>query len=214
MDRFKSIPTLLFKFRNRIIIGSIFTSSYLGLCYQAQNGMKNDILRMAVAGSLANSMVETSFHFLDTVNVRTKLSSHNRSMLSTFKHIYSKEGIHGFVKGFSACYYGSIICGFVYFGLYKVLKKSISDFLGPDYNIAWSLAFASGLSEFLTLLIYYPYDLIKCRLQTKNHIFKYKNLVHAYRKEIFGRDKKSFNVLPLYSGSFPFLVTYCTMVCI
>jgi hypothetical protein len=34
------------------------------------------------------------------------------------------------------------------------------------------------------LIIYYPYDLIKCRLQSKNFHFKYRNLPHAFTKEI------------------------------
>ena len=44
---------------------------YAGVCWSAIN-WKNEIFRLGVAGSLANLFVETSFHFIDTVNIRTK----------------------------------------------------------------------------------------------------------------------------------------------
>lgn len=98
--------------------------------------------------------------------------------------IYSSEGLYGFSKGFSAAFYGSIFCGLIYFSLYKLFKQHIKEWLGETYNIAWTFFLASFAAEFFTLLVYYPYDLIKCRLQSKNYFFKYKNLVHAFRKEI------------------------------
>ena len=53
----------------------------------------NEIVRMGIAGSLANTIVESMFHFADTVNVRAKTSSGNDSSLKTVQKIYSKEGI-------------------------------------------------------------------------------------------------------------------------
>jgi hypothetical protein len=66
---------------------------------------------------------------------------------------------------------------------------------------------ASFVAEFFTLLVYYPYDLIKCRLQSKNYFFKYQNLPHAFSKEI-----REGSLLSLYRGSVPFLATYCLFV--
>jgi hypothetical protein len=43
---------------------------------------------------------------------------------------------------------------------------------------------AAFVAEFFTLLIHYPYDLVKCRLQSKNFHFKYRNIPHAFKKEI------------------------------
>ena len=123
------------------------------------------------------------------------------------KKIYNKEGIYGFSKGFSACYYGSVACGFIYFALYKIFKSSFKDFFGDTYNIAWTYFSASLIAEFFTLLVYYPYDLIKCRLQSKNYVFKYKNIPHAFKKEI-----QQNSVFSLYRGAAPFLVTHCAFV--
>ena len=54
---------------------------------------------------------------------------------------------------------------------------------GDDSHMAWVFFCSAFVSEFLTLLVYYPYDLIKCRLQSRSYKFKYNNLVHAFRKE-------------------------------
>ena len=139
---------------------------------------------MGIAGSIANMMIEVSFHSVDTVNVRAKVSEKQQSTVNVVKKIYMKEGIIGFGRGLSACYYGSIACGFIYFSLYKLFKEYARDFLGPEFNPAWTFFVASFTAELFTLMVYYPYDLIKCRLQSKNYIFKYRNLVHAFQKEV------------------------------
>lgn len=117
---------------------------------------------MGMAGSLANLVVEAGFHFADTVNVRAKVSDQQMSSIKMVEKIYKSEGLSGFGKGFSACYYGSIACGFIYFSLYKAFKQWSREYLGDQYNIAWTYFIASFAAEFFTLLVYYPYDLVKC----------------------------------------------------
>jgi hypothetical protein len=169
--------------RRRVFVAGSFMSVYSYLSYKSVYS-ENEILRMGVAGSLANLAVESSFHFVDTVNVRAKLSDSNESSLKMVKRIYNKEGIVGFSRGFSACFYGSAACGFIYFSLYKLFKVHFKELFGDQYNIAWVYFTASFVAEFFTLLVYYPYDLIKCRLQSKKYQFKYHNLPHAFKKEI------------------------------
>jgi hypothetical protein len=77
---------------------------------------------MAMAGSLALTTVECMFHFVDTVNIRSKAQTASISSRSMINKIWAKEGIKGFGMGFSACFYGSVLGGFMYFGLYKILK--------------------------------------------------------------------------------------------
>ncbi|MFM7855109.1 MAG: hypothetical protein ACKO96_25075 [Flammeovirgaceae bacterium] len=43
---------------------------------------------------------------------------------------------------------------------------------------------ASFTTETLTLSVKYPFDLIKCRLQSANVIFDYQSVPHAFYKEI------------------------------
>lgn len=63
------------------------------------------------------------------------------------------------------------------------------------------------IAEAVTILFHFPYDMIKCRLQSKNYYFKYKNLPHAFKKEI-----KTNGIKGLYTGATPFFVTYVTMI--
>jgi Mitochondrial carrier protein len=166
------------------MIAATFIGGYGYLCNQARSPSVNEILRLGFAGSLANVAIESMFHFADTVNVRAKTSEGNDSTIKIFKSIYRKEGLFGFSKGFSAMFYGSVFCGFIYFSLYKWFKMYFKERFEPSTNPAAVYFVASFTAEFFTLLIYYPFDLIKCRLQSKNYVFKYRSLPHAFTKEI------------------------------
>ena len=128
-------------------------------------------------------------------------------MLSLVNKIWQKEGLYGFGKGFSACFYGAAACGFLYFALYKFLKSVFKENFGSSLDMAFCYMLASFSAETITLLVQYPYDLIKCRLQSVNYIFKYQNLPHAFRQEA-----KKNGVRSLYNGALPFLGTYCAFV--
>lgn len=127
---------------------------------------------MGVAGSLANTVCETSFHLVDTVNIRSKaMSGVNTTMAGQINKIWAREGLYGFCKGFSACFYGGVMTGFLYFALYKQFKHSFHDLLGDKYDSTYIFLLASFTAELLTLSVQYPYDLIKCRLQSVNDKF-------------------------------------------
>mmetsp|Transcript_15708 Transcript_15708/g.24118 ORF Transcript_15708/g.24118 Transcript_15708/m.24118 type:complete len:132 (+) Transcript_15708:353-748(+) len=131
---------------------------------------------MGMAGSLANLIVECAFHIVDTVNIRSKVSQGAAAQRSTgeqLKHIWKQEGVFGFGRGFSACFYGAIFQGFMYFFLYKFIKLSLHEMYGVDINPTIVFIIASIMAESLTLSVHFPYDLIKCRLQAKNNIYKY-----------------------------------------
>jgi Mitochondrial carrier protein len=70
-------------------------------------------------------------------------------------------------------------------------------------NLAFIYSTASLSAMILTLAVQYPFETIKVRLQSVNYIFKYQNLPHAFRKEVTQNGVRS-----LYSGAFPFLMTY------
>lgn len=89
-----------------------------------------------------------------------------------------------------------------------MLKGNFKEYFentGIDLAVVYLLAAFS--TEVLTLSVKFPYDLIKCRLQSVNYVFKYQNLPHAFKKEI-----KNNGVLSLYRGSMPFLATYASYV--
>lgn len=204
MERFRKSLNFIYFHRRRISVAITFSSCYSFVCYKGQyltdkedlhsqsgKASSREIIRMGIAGSLANLMVEAGFHFADTVNTMNKISEKNMSTISTVKHLYKKEGLYGFSRGFSACFYGSITCGFIYFSLYKIFKQTFKDYLGKDYNVAWTYFSAAFTAELITLSLYYPYDMIKCRLQSKNYVFRYKNLVHAFKKELFNQREET-----------------------
>jgi hypothetical protein len=188
--------------RRRICVTAFFLSCYTCTCAKAVR-WDSDLLRMGVAGSLAITTVECLFHVIDTVNIRAKAQTQSISFASMVHKIYSKEGMHGFGKGFSACFYGATVGGFLYFCAYKTLKPKLKEILPASWDIGLVFALAGMCSETLTVLYYYPFNLIKCRLQSVNYIFKYQNLPHAFGKEI-----RLNGVRSLYDGVAPFILTY------
>ena len=117
--------------------------------------------------------MECAWHFADTVNIRAKALSTNVSTRAMVSRIWAKEGLAGFGRGFSACFYGSAVAGFTYFALYKFLKDVYKELFGNNIDMAFIYLAASLTAESLTLSVQYPYDLIKCRLQSVNYVFKY-----------------------------------------
>ena len=85
-------------------------------------------------------------------------------MRSLMSKIWAKEGLYGFGKGFTACFYGAAASGVIYFSLYKYFKNTFRETFGPGVDMAMCYMLASFSAECLTLLVQYPYDLIKCRL--------------------------------------------------
>ena len=179
---------------------------YTGICYKARS-WESEIWRLAIAGSISNAIVECTFHFADTVNIRAKASEKSVSTAAMISKIYLKDGVQGFGKGFSACFYGAAIYGFTYFAIYKVLKGFFKDRFGDKVDFAICYLLAAFVTESLTLVFKFPFDLIKCRLQSVNQIFKYKSLPHAFTKEI-----TTNGIGSLYSGSLPYFATYATFV--
>ena len=48
-----------------------FSSLYLLFSYEAL-GFENEVLKLAVAGSLANIVSDSCFHFIDVININKK----------------------------------------------------------------------------------------------------------------------------------------------
>lgn len=192
------------------MVGAIFCSGYSLVCCRAKS-QESEALRLGIAGSLANMLCETNFHVIDTINTRMKVRSGDQNAktrantIDFIKKIYQKEGPYGFGKGISACFYGSILSGFTYFYLYKKVKLLIHEHLGNKVKPAATYLMASVVADVFTILLCFPYDLIKCRIQSKSQIFKYRSLPHAFQDEI-GKN----GIRGLYKGSLPYFLTYMT----
>lgn len=155
---------------------------------------------MGIAGSMAHGTVEALFHFVDTVNIKSKaIETESHTTMTMVRKIWATEGVVGFGRGIGAAVYGNYSSGFIYFVAYKWLKNNMNELGGLK-------AFLAGLiAETAAILFKFPFDLIKCRLQSVNYIFKYANWSHGLVKEY-----RKNGVSGLYNGVLPYLLTYTT----
>jgi hypothetical protein len=100
---------------------TVFTGGYAASLQKARSN-KSEIVRLGAAGSISCMACETVFYFVDTLNMRSKVSTHSISVRRLISHIIRTEGVRGFFKGASAAYYGSLFYGFSYFSIYKAVK--------------------------------------------------------------------------------------------
>ena len=169
----KKLINLLHFHRKQVLVGGVFVGCYATTCYKTRT-FNNEIIRMGIAGSIANLVCECAFHAIDTVNIRAKARTDSISTMSMMSKIWAKEGVYGFSKGFTACFYGGAACGFMYFALYKWFKGKFKELFGENtIDMAFIFLLSSFAAEMVTLSVQYPYDLIKCRLQSVNYLFKY-----------------------------------------
>jgi Mitochondrial carrier protein len=185
-----------------------FTATYIYGLNQARQS-ENEIVRMGAAGSLTVLIGESSFYFIDAVNTRSKILHHNTPFYKMLTDIVKTEGIRkGLYKGYSASFYGSMMYGAIYFYLYKGLKVYMKKQMDGPSSAGMKAAIyasASTIAECVALSIYYPFELIKVRLLTKNDHYQYNSVSHAFKK-IATTDKAG--PLGLYRGLFAFFFTF------
>ena len=158
--------------------------------------IESSLVRYALAGTAATVSVEVLTHALDTVNMRAKVINGPKMYVL---NLLKKEGVLPLLKGIQPIMYGYIISSFVYFYFYANLKSLISSlFMSNQENspsdgknlesdqeftlkqtLIKSFA-ASAISEILALFFYYPFDLIKTRMQTSYTTYKYFNVIDAF----------------------------------
>ena len=186
--------------RKEVVFNTLAGVTYLKVCHSALN-WNNEYLRVAVAGSLAQGTVEGMFHFVDTVNIKSKAGEGEaHSTMTMIRKILAEEGVRGFGRGFGAAVYGNYSVGFIYFFAYKWLKTNMPQWSGKNL-------ISAAIAETVAMALKFPFDLVKCRMQSVNYIFKYANWFHGLRKEF-----NTNGVKGLYQGVFPFWLTYCTFI--
>jgi len=68
---------------------------------------------------------------------------------------------------------------------------------------------AAFTAQTITLGVYYPFDLIKIRLQTSNKRYKYRSIPEAFRREV-----RQNGIGSLYRGAVPYIMTSIVSTCI
>ena len=79
--------------------------------------------------------------------------------------------------------------------------------LSPYLDGPMKFMLASMITQIISLGAFYPFDVIKVRMQTSNHIYKYKNVFSAY----FNIYKQQ-GIFGLYHGLNYYLTAYVMSV--
>jgi hypothetical protein len=157
----------------------------------------NPYYRIGIVGLLAQVTTDFLFHPIELINVRTKyFFKQGHTTLTTTKHILSTSGPIGYFRGGSVTLLGSSIGGLTYFTLYKNIKERIKKRTNEShYYLAYSLA--STISELLVYAFYYPFEIIKTKIQSGQ--FNYKNFFDGLDNIYKSSDSGKF-IPNLYQG--------------
>ena len=171
----------------------------------------NEILKVGCAGALSQMVSELTLHCIDTVNVRCKGVKGSIRWYQMVEQIVTKEGWGKFFVAINATFYASLFGGFIYFSLYKLMKSRLKT--GKESGESFSSFpryFMSAITaEMAALTVYFPFELIKTRLQTSNNVYKYASLLDAFRKIInTSFDPRTWDPKALYSGSLPYFAMF------
>lgn len=163
---------------------------------------KNDFLRIGCAGAMAQFGTEIILHPIDVINTRTKaeVAHQGTNSLNMMRRIYDKEGFFGFWRGASCTFYGLLMGGFIYFSFYKYLKHHLKKYEGEGHIHTLSYLTSSLIGELLFLFFYYPFDLIRTRMQTRMPQYNYKGPIDAVKQITEGKPK---NLKKLFTGAPP-----------
>jgi len=99
------------------------------------------------------------------------------------KITYNKYGTYGVYRGFTTAYYSATLSGYTYFALYKGMKVKLREYFQPKTQAQVSAIYtvSSLLAEAISLVIQYPYEVVKVRMVGTNEKYNYKSIPHAFR---------------------------------
>jgi hypothetical protein len=120
-------------------------------------------------------------------------------------------------KGINAVVYGYTFSSLLYFYAYISFKESWHSHLNTDLTLVQTLYtsfFSSAAAEMCALWLYYPFDLIKTRMQTSNHTYMYHNLADAFIKIWQPQDNKIKKASRFYSGMSLYGLTYTSFIAV
>ena len=145
----------------------------------------NEVYRFGLAGVVSTLTMEVLCQPIDTMNMKSKVDKH----FSIINFVRNK-GVTALMRGIQPVIYGMGVSSFIYFVLYKNFKESVK-FHMDRHNIdktSLSSVFimsagASTLANLMAIGIYYPYDLVKTRMQIVGE-YNYKNIADAIHKII------------------------------
>lgn len=116
-------------------------------------------------------------------------------------------------------FYGYAFSGLVFFYAYRKIKLWMSLYLIDQESKEMSLwhvfmmsAGASVIAEILSLGFYYPYDLIKTRMQSMHDKYRYRNITDAGIKMM--NESTTMQFKNFYKGSFLYSINFVSLIAI
>lgn len=207
--------------------------TFSGIFFSSRVEDKN--IRMGIVGLLGQVTTDFIFHPLELVNARTKYFFKEKiNALDMSRRIMSTTGFSGFFRGGSITLLGSSFNGFIYFAFYKKFKEFFTKIFATNNNneinkdkdkdngkdnfdinlnntendkssnfVVYTLS--SIAAELVIYPLYYPFDLIKTRIQIgQNAYFNFfdgvKQILEKSEREGYGK------IRDLYVGFTPCLM--------
>lgn len=124
----------------------------------------------------------------------------------SIKSYIKGKGFSSMLNGFQPIVYGYIVSGFFYYYMYKGVKESIKKVIRRNdmdekslLSIAAMSAGASAICESVAVLFYYPFDLVKARMQRSGE-YKYRNMSDGFY-QIFKENSGNSKLANFYRGA-------------
>lgn len=161
---------------------------------------------LAMAGALSGVAEAIAVQPFDMVKTRHHLnSSQNESVYRSLINLYKEGGIPRFYRGMTAELVGIVPKSSGMYGVYEIVKRRLDQVELIEYrntSLAASIAgFVSGVPE---ALIVTPTQIIKVRLQAREHLGRYNGPIDCISKLIRSEGLSAF-----YTGLSPTLFRNC-----
>ena len=162
--------------------------------------------KVGFAGAITQLISDLSFHCVDTVNVKCKGNTDLIRWYSMVSSIWRKEGLKGFFVGINATFCAALLGGFTYFTIYRQFKHRLKNSEKQSKLKEFLCdSLAAATAESAALLIFFPLELVKVRLQTSNELYNYDSVLHGLKRVLHdGNDR----VNALYGGSGPYFAMF------
>eukprot|EP01036_Dinobryon_divergens_P039168 gene39168-51562_t len=141
---------------------------------------------------------------LDMVKTRHQLNTaKNQGVFQTLFSLYKEGGVRRWYRGLAAELIGMVPKSSAMYGTYEIVRKKLADDYGyGDITPVAAIAgFSAGIPE---SLIVTPAQVVKVRLQAKEHLGRYNNSVDCLKKIV-----KSEGITVLYVGLGPTIWRNC-----
>jgi len=149
-------------------------------------------IQLSIAGGLAGIVEAICVQPFDMVKTRFHLNqSKNPSVVTAFKNIYKEGGILRFYRGVLPEMVGMVPKSSAMYGGNEIAKRELTRLNGGHCNtlVSFGAGWLSGYAETITVT---PFQVIKVRLQAKEHLGRYTNTLDCIIKTLKSEGPRAF----------------------